>query len=523
MDCVKGALAGLLSAAAVCEAAAAGKIDFVDSDNLETIVSEWEGVKPVAPRRVLFFNEIFGYDHTSGRSYGEWTFRRAGELKGTWQIEQVKDAKLLADPGFIGKFDAIVLLNSTLLSESVAPGLTRALTDYVVKQGGGIALIHAGLDAFKDSDELLSLFGGFFKGHPWHSQGTWRFINEQPANPINASFRDEKASFSRIDEIYQFPAFFDRKRCDVLISMDMSDSSTKAAETWWEKRFGPGATREDHDYAVSWTREPGKGRIFYTSFGHDRQAFLDRTRLYHMFAGLQFALGDLPVKSGRKYAADVPEQRFDWANGPWRVRMAGEVAAAKGKRLKMVTVGDSIWMLWRFSSEGRVQGGKEAWNRYFGKYETLNLGMSGDRTEHVLWRITAGRDADGWTADNIFVTCGCNNSWQKKPDGTGFDTPEDAAKGMKKIVETLKEKHPESKIFIVGMLPMDSRREWGGAYNSIIKTFADGDRVAYRDYGAEALAGADGRQDRALFSGDGVHPNPAGYEKLAAAMAKDVK
>lgn len=285
--------------AAVAAHAALGdydNVDVVDLGPLEALVAGWKAAPHAAPRKVLLFSECFGYNHKGGRRYGNWAFRRAGEVSGAWSVEQVKDVKKLADQTFLGRFDAICLCNSTDVSEKLAPGLTAALSAFV-KGGKGIALIHAGLDAFKDSDSLLDLFGGRFKGHPWHYGGKWKIRNEHTADPINASFLGNGTSFFTDDEIYQFPKLFDRSRCDVLLSVDLSDPATKAAETWWEKKFGPGATRADHDYAVSWTKRVGKGRVFYTSFGHDRAAFLDAGRLYHMFAGLQFALGDLPAKT----------------------------------------------------------------------------------------------------------------------------------------------------------------------------------------------------------------------------------
>ena len=49
----------------------------------------------------------------------------------------------------------------------------------------------------------------------------------------------------------------------------------------------------DSLFAVSWSRTVGAGCVFCTSFGHDRQAFLDCERLYHMFAGIQYVLKDL--------------------------------------------------------------------------------------------------------------------------------------------------------------------------------------------------------------------------------------
>ena len=480
------------------------KVDVVDIEPLEAIVAGWKAATPSAPRKVLLFSECFGYNHHAGRCYGDWTFRRAGEVSGAWSVVQVKDVKKLADKEYLSGFDAICFCNSTCVSEKLAPGLTDALSAFV-KGGKGIALIHSGLDAFKDSDVLLSMFGGYFRGHPWHSGGKWKIFNERPANPINASFRTNGASFFKVDEIYQFPAFFDRSSCTVLLSVDLSDPATKAAEQWWEGRFGPGATRPDHDYAVSWTKSVGKGRVFYTTFGHDKSAFLDAERLYHMFAGLQYALGDLPAKKPAP-RADEPVLRTDWAGGPWRERMNKSAKDLKGQSLDFAFFGDSITMGWTYPAAYRYPGGKEVWDRHFGKMKTANFGMSGDRTEHLIWRIEKDGQADGWTAKVIFVMIGINNS-RSDPDAP--------AAGAARIVSSLKSRHPESKIVLFGALPARSREAWVREYNERLSKIAGGS-VVFADIGGRFLK--DGKLiDAGLFN-DGLHPNPKGYEVFAEEM-----
>ena len=491
------------------------KVDKVDVDPLGKIVDGWKGVKPAAPRKVLWFSECFGYNHHGGRCYGDWTFKRAGEVHGVWEIVQLKDVKKLGDAEYLKDFDAICFCNSSGLKAEMAPGMEKALMEFV-RDGKGIALIHAGLDAFKDSDPLMDMFGGYFRGHPWHGDGTWKFLNEQPANPINASFRGEPASFWAVDEIYQFPAFFDRRTCNVLISLDLSDPATKAAELWWEGYFGAGATRPDHDYAAAWTKTFGKGRIFYTSFGHDRQAFLDARRLHHMFAGLQYVLGDLHMTDGLVRASDVPELRTDWAGGPWRERLNKEAKALKGKSLDFVIFGDSITMGWTYAADDKHPGGKEIWTKHWGNLATANFGMSGDRTEHLLWRVEKDGQADGWTAKTIFLMIGINNAGQARPDGTGPDTPEQAAKGTKRIAEILSSKHPESRIVILGALPCQTKLEWVRAYNRILEGVAGEKRISFRDIGGRFMSDSS-TVNQALFT-DGLHPNPDGYEVFASSI-----
>ena len=486
------------------------EIDKVDVAPLNVSFAQWRPAPVRKPHKVLLFTECFGYNHHGGRCYGEYCFKQTGERSGAWSIVQTKDAKRLADAAFLADFDAIVFCNSSGLMAEMAPGMTKALTDFV-NDGKGIALIHAGLDAFKDSDELLALFGGYFKGHPWHQDGTWSFRNEQPADPINASFLTKGVIFEKMDEIYEFPAFFDRRHCKVLISMNLDDPMTSAAEAWWGDRFGPGTIRADHDYAVSWTRTVGKGRIFYTSFGHDRGAFLDRERLYHMFAGLQWVLKDLEPEAKIAYDPLKPVKRTDWAGGPALEKLNERAKSLKGKELDIVIFGASCIMGWTFPADYRFPGGKEVWERHFGGLATANFGFSGDRTDNLLWRIVNERQADGWTAKNVIITCGLNNA-------LAAEDPVLSAKGFKAVVDAIAERHPESKIILLGLTPMQRKLDWIRTYNALMSELADGKRVFYHDP-LPAFMEDEKTVSKTLFR-DGVHPGPVGYEVFAQEIEK---
>lgn len=495
------------------------QVDKVDVDPLETVVSGWKGAAPKAKRRVLYFSDCFGYNHHGGRCYGDWTFRRAGELSGAWELVQTHEVKDLANPGCLKGFDAIVFCNSSGLTVSMAEGMEDALIDFV-KGGKGIALIHAGLDAFKDSDRLLDMFGGYFRGHPWHEDGTWKILNEAPRHPINASFRNQGVTFGKMDEIYQFPAFFNRATCNVLLSVDLSDPATKRAEEWWNGRFGPGSTRTDRDYAVSWTRSYGKGRIFYTTFGHDRGAFLDSERLYHMFNGLQFVLGDVDDGPCAPVGGpDVAAPRDDWAGGPFAEERNAEAAKFKGQAFDLVVMGDSITHGWRYPASDRYSGGKEVWERHFGHLKTANFGVSGDRTEHLLWRVCQTPQGTGWTAKAIFVMIGINNGHQIRPGATSPDTPEEIARGAKAVVSALAERHPEARIVLLNVLPARGKTLCD-KLRPLIEDVSDGKRILFHDIGG--AFSKNGSIDDSLFR-DGLHPNPAGYEVFAAEIEKILK
>lgn len=491
------------------------QVDRVDLDPLGRIVSGWKAAPTVKPHRVLLFSECFGYNHKGGRCYGDWTFKKAGEISGAWTVVQEKDVRKLADAAYLASFDAIVFNNSSGVTEAMAPGLADALTGFV-KGGKGIALIHSGLDAFKDSDLILDMAGGYFRGHPWHEDGTWKFLNEAGAHPVNASFRDNGVTFFKQDEIYQFPAFFSRKGCKVLISMDLADPATKEAELWWHKTFGEDSTRADHDYAVSWVKNYGKGRVFCTSFGHGRSAFLDPERLYHMFNGLQYVLKDTDEGTDKALlrGPDIPAMKEDWSDGPYYERMNKVAKSLDGKELDFVFFGDSITDGWNYPAKHKYSGGKEVWERRWGKLATANFGVSGDRTENVLWRITKTPQGKGWKAKTIFLMIGINNAHQVRRGWEKPDTPESAARGFSAVVKALRAQHPEARLVTFGCLPTSTRKDsWVDDYNRLIGGISAELGAEFHDIGDTLRT--DGKFDESLTN-DGLHPNGVAYERIGA-------
>jgi type 1 glutamine amidotransferase len=139
--------------------------------------------------------------------------------------------------------------------------------------------LHAATDGFHEWPEFGEMMGGYFLNHPWNEAVT--LLIEEADHPITASFDDSR--YLVADEIYQFRDPYSRERQRVLISLD-------TAELDLERE---GVQREDLDFAVSWIREEGSGRVFYSSLGHRFEVFTDPTILNHWLAGIQYALGDL--------------------------------------------------------------------------------------------------------------------------------------------------------------------------------------------------------------------------------------
>lgn len=251
------------------------------ADQISALIGTQLTAKPAHARRVLVFWRCEGYVHTQAIEYGNKAFALAAAKTKAFSVDFSNDYAALK-PDNLATYDALVLNNTTGLTTQENPFIEPALVAFI-RSGKGLAVIHAGADNFYKAEGTAEMVGGRFWGHPWGGGGTWAFKLDDPGNLVNKPF--DGKSFSVGEEIYQQQSpFYARAKLHVLVSLDLSDKAT--AETQNQRR-------DDKDYAVSWIRPYGKGRVFYTSFGHDQRAFLNKATLTHIFNGVQYALGDL--------------------------------------------------------------------------------------------------------------------------------------------------------------------------------------------------------------------------------------
>ena len=103
---------------------------------------------------------------------------------------------------------------------------------------------------------------------------------EDPKHPAAAGFTN---GLEYQDEMYVFrDAPYNREKLHIIFSIDPESFDPKQL------------ARGDKDYAISWCRTEGKGKVFYTSFGHDNKVWKDEKFQKHLFGGLKWATGELP-------------------------------------------------------------------------------------------------------------------------------------------------------------------------------------------------------------------------------------
>jgi type 1 glutamine amidotransferase len=153
-----------------------------------------------------------------------------------------------------------------------------------VAAGHGVVGVHAAIDMWKRWPEGAAVVGATFGGHPWHPSGTWSVKLDDPGHPLLQAFRGKP--FKMHDEFYELDEPYKRGDRRVLMSLDVTDPVTANVSP---------LHRKDRDFAVSWIKRHGEGRIFYCMFGHLADPFHDPAVQQYYLDGIQYALGDLPM------------------------------------------------------------------------------------------------------------------------------------------------------------------------------------------------------------------------------------
>lgn len=209
----------------------------------------------------------------------------------------------------------------------------------------------------------------------------------------------------------------------------------------------------------------------------------------------------------------VVQTSKDW----WMPRHEQILELVAQGRVDMIFIGDSITHGWS----------KAVWGQYYEPRNAVNLGFGGDRTEHVLWRLTHG-EIDGISPKLAVVMIGTNNS--------GRNSAEETADGIKAICALLRTKLPETKVLILAIFPrgdaeQSSDKTHGATMNPIwaknnevnrlISGIADNQMVYFLDIN-QAFLNEDGVLEREIMP-DLLHPKEKGYKIWAEAMKPTIK
>jgi lysophospholipase L1-like esterase len=226
-----------------------------------------------------------------------------------------------------------------------------------------------------------------------------------------------------------------------------------------------------------------------------------------------------------EYKATKPQQRTEH----WQRRQA-EIGSALRTRadlasVKLLFVGDSITDFWLLADDPWVKSqrfGRSVWNESFAGTVpdnlALNIGISGDRTEHLLHRLLPAAqgglghlDAPALNPEFIVLMIGVNNSWD--PEEPVVDS---VFQGVKAVIDALRARRPGARIVLQSLLPTTEAARNGEVVRPVNERLSQlaasapyAGHLAWLDL-YPAFVDAKGQAVASYFADD-VHPNEAGY------------
>ncbi|MFN0102178.1 MAG: ThuA domain-containing protein [Bryobacteraceae bacterium] len=207
-------------------------------------------------KKILAIGQTKGFQHDS-TSDGLATIWKIGKDSGLWDTyirtdtQLITKKKLGANAKNLDYFDALFFYTSGELD--LDDEQKEALLEFVRTDGKGFMAAHSGVDTLYTWPEYGELVGGYFDLHPWN-QFQAKMIIEDAGHPATSHF---PADFFLFDEIYQLKNY-SRDRVRVLMRLNVEGVDLEK----------DGVHRTDKDFAVSWVRNYGKGRVFVSTLGH---------------------------------------------------------------------------------------------------------------------------------------------------------------------------------------------------------------------------------------------------------------
>ena len=243
-------------------------------------------VVPV-PRNVLIFKKSKGWQ-TPASNFVDSAFVILGKKSKAFKISRITDDDSVITPQGLADYDAIILNNTNELELNDVQ--TETITNFV-KNGKGIFAFGCAI-SIQNNPVYANMLGGFCMGHPFqpnpiNTTNDWAIRVNDPSDPLMKYFNPE--GFREIETIYQIIGPYSRRKLQTLTSLDFNDIQLKNTRSEDIFRF-------DNDFAVSWIREYGKGRIYFSQSTHTKSRVLfEKNYLHHFLDAMQFVTGDLKI------------------------------------------------------------------------------------------------------------------------------------------------------------------------------------------------------------------------------------
>ncbi|WGK66167.1 ThuA domain-containing protein [Croceiramulus getboli] len=246
-----------------------------------------------AQQRVLVFTKTNGFTHPSIDA-GVQMITDLGMTNGLWTTDQSEDASVF-NSNNLSQYAVVIFCNTS--GNNLLNANQRVAFEEFIANGGGFMGIHAATDTYRDGSWPFynELVGGIVQTNPNHTannfNATMTVVNAHPAVDFLGG------SYNKDEEYYYWErngGFLYSGNIDLLEVESTGDQSYDAPRP------------------ISWYKEYGGGRSFYTAMGHNSSDYTqDELFIRHIEEGIKYLL------DGTLSLADLPERGFQPADRPF--------------------------------------------------------------------------------------------------------------------------------------------------------------------------------------------------------------
>lgn len=246
----------------------------------------------------------------------------------------------------------------------------------------------------------------------------------------------------------------------------------------------------------------GAGRIATSLYQYLRPESLTENKCTHPVPGNEYRMGAAWTEGSDWHAVSEEITQVVVRDKPDILFLGNSITQALSNNRKRIT----------------YKTDKPASGNYFGNLSWESAGISGDKTENLLWRVKNGEYGKG-NPKYVVLTIGINNV-------TAGDSPRDIGEGIVAISEECKLQFPGSKIIILGLLPAgkspdsDMRKSCNAIHDYLGKIHWQG--VTYINPTAWFIR-TNGELNTELYSSDFLHLNENGYDVWCNALSQYIK
>jgi len=256
-----------------------------DRTEIEAALPKQAVVKPKKARKLLVLDLNVAYGGHRSIPAENFALEQMGKQTGAYETIFDNNLDNLKYP-HIKQYDAI-FLNNTVGMIFVDPEVRDGLTRFV-REGGGLAGNHGTSHASMDWPEFSNMIGVQRGVHRANTEQVWIKITD-PHSVLTKTFQGKEFLYE--DEYFRFPnPPYSRTKLHELLSIDVEKSNMNQGVVHVP---GSSVARADEDYAVSWIKSYGKGRVFFSILGHNPTLFKSPELAQFFLSGIQFILGDL--------------------------------------------------------------------------------------------------------------------------------------------------------------------------------------------------------------------------------------